>query len=433
MMRIMAWFARGLVRFILLLRRRLTPAGQLLLAVALLAAALGVDTSRSMAYQLFALAAGLLLFGALAALLDRLRVDIAVHLPPVASAGVPMTVRYTLTNRGKRTIAGFTVRERVRPMILQPGATPDRAALANHVRAALRGPPDCTVRPATPAPLKAGAVASGMLEIVPRVRGRLRIDAWVAQRADPLGLVLAESVSAAQGETIVLPRRYRIPELALPGHRRQQAGGVSFANSIGDSEEFIGLRDYRAGDSLQKIHWKSFARTGKPVVKEYRDEYFERHALALDACIGGVDAGAFPAVFEEAVAIAASFAYAVDTRESLLDFLFVGDAVHVTTAGRGHVQPLDLLKAIACVQASARGSLGRFEQAILARRAELTSCILVLAGWDAEREAMVDRIARTGLPLRVIAVSPRVIERKASWLLTAQPGHVQQALAGLAA
>ena len=433
MIRVVAWFARGLVRLILLLRRRLTPAGLLLLAVALLAAALGVDTSRSMAYQLFALATGLLLFGALAALLDRLRVDIAVHLPPVASAGVPMTVRYTLTNRGKRMISGFTVRERVRPAILQPGTPPDRAALVNQLRAALRGPPDCTVRPATPAPLKAGATASGMFEIVPRVRGRLRIDAWVAQRADPLGLVLAESVSAAQGETIVLPRRYRIPELALPGHRRQQAGGVSFANSIGDSEEFIGLRDYRAGDSLQKIHWKSFARTGKPVVKEYRDEYFERHALALDTCIGGVDAGTFPAVFEEAVAIAASFAYAIDTRESLLDFLFVGDVVHVTTAGRGHVQPLDLLKAIACVQASPGGGLERFEQAILARCGELTSCILVLAGWDAGREAMVDRIARTGLPLKVIAVSPRAIERKASWLLAAQPGHVQQALAGLAA
>ena len=433
MMRVITWLARGLVRFILLLRRRLTPAGQLLLAVALLAAALGVDTSRSMAYQLFALAAGLLLFGLLAAMLDHLRVDITVHLPPVASAGVPMTVRYTLTNRGKRTLTGFTVRERMRPMILQPGATPDRAALANRLRAALRGPPDCTVRPATPEPLRAGTTASGMIEIVPRVRGRLRIDAWVAQRADPLGLVLAESVSVAKDETIVLPRRYRIPELALPGHRRQQAGGVSFANSIGDSEEFIGLRDYRAGDSLQKIHWKSFARTGKPVVKEYRDEYFERHALALDTCVGGVDAAAFPAVFEEAVAIAASFAYAVDTRESLLDFLFVGDAVHVTTAGRGHVQPLDLLKAIACVQASASGGLARFEQAILARRGELSSCILVLAGWDGGREAMVDRIVGAGLPLKVIIVSPREIARKAGWLLTAQPGHVQQALAGLAA
>ena len=42
------------------------------------------------------------------------------------------------------------------------------------------------------------------------------------------------------------------------------------------------LRDYRPGDPLQRVHWKSFARTGRPVVKEYQDEFFERHALVLD-------------------------------------------------------------------------------------------------------------------------------------------------------
>ena len=76
-------------------------------------------------------------------------------------------------------------------------------------------------------------------------------------------------------------------------------GGVSLAASVGDSEEFIGLRDYRPGDPLQKVHWKSFARTGKPIVREFQDEFFERHALILDTSSSrGEDA-----VFEEAIAV----------------------------------------------------------------------------------------------------------------------------------
>ena len=36
------------------------------------------------------------------------------------------------------------------------------------------------------------------------------------------------------------------------------------------------------GDPLRKIHWRSWARRGKPVVKEYQEEYFSRIALVLD-------------------------------------------------------------------------------------------------------------------------------------------------------
>jgi uncharacterized protein (DUF58 family) len=128
-----------------------------------------------------------------------------------------------------------------------------------------------------------------------------------------------------------LPKRYRIPALALPGARKFQQGGVSLSASIGDSEEFLSLRDYRPGIRCSALHWKSFARTGKPIVKEYQDEFFERHALVLDT---GTRRGE-DAAFEEAVAVAASFVYTIDTQECLLDLLFVGRAVKTYTTGRG--------------------------------------------------------------------------------------------------
>jgi hypothetical protein len=61
------------------------------------------------------------------------------------------------------------------------------------------------------------------------------------------------------------------------------------------------------------------------VVKEYQDEFFERHALVLDT---GTRRGE-DAAFEDAVALAASFVYTIDTQECLLDLLFVDTGVQV--------------------------------------------------------------------------------------------------------
>src|SRR5204862_6450540 len=99
-----------------------------------------------------------------------------------------------------------------------------------------------------------------------------------------------------------------------------QHGGVALASAIGESEEFVSLRDYRPGDPLRRIHWRSWAKAGKPVVKDFQDEFFVRHALILDTFTEPDDL----AVFEEAVSVAASFACTVDTQESLLDLLFIG-------------------------------------------------------------------------------------------------------------
>ncbi|MEZ4460112.1 MAG: DUF58 domain-containing protein [bacterium] len=44
-------------------------------------------------------------------------------------------------------------------------------------------------------------------------------------------------------------------------------GDVS-SNKVGQGDEFFGLRDFRDGEDARRIHWKSAARRGKPVVRE---------------------------------------------------------------------------------------------------------------------------------------------------------------------
>ncbi|MGH7603973.1 MAG: DUF58 domain-containing protein, partial [Gemmatimonadaceae bacterium] len=225
------------------------------------------------------------------------------------------------------------------------------------------------------------------------------------------------------------PRRYRLPRLALPGRRRHQPGGVSLATSVGDSEEFLSLREYRPGDPLQHIHWKSFARTGRPIVKEFQDEFFERHALVLDT--GG--AHGEDAAFEDAVAIAASFVYTIDTQECLLDLLFVGGELRHLVAGRGQLHAEQMLEALAGVSPSEPAAFEPLAHAVLAARAQLSSCVLVLVAWDAERRRLAETLAASGIEVRcILACAPERAPRDApAWLVVVHPGAAEAGLAGL--
>jgi uncharacterized protein (DUF58 family) len=202
------------------------------------------------------------------------------------------------------------------------------------------------------------------------------------------------------GSILILPRRYRLPPVDLPGRRRHQPGGVSLASSVGDAEEFVSLRDYRPGDPLRLIHWRSWAKAGKPIVKEYQEEYFVRHALILDTFwpVAGEDR------FEEAVSLAASFVSTVDTRESLLDLLFVGTDAYCLTGGRGLVHTDRMLEILAAAQVCTERPFSTLTAMARQRAGILSGCILVLLAWDEQRRALVEMLQGLSLPMLVVPV-----------------------------
>jgi uncharacterized protein (DUF58 family) len=90
----------------------------------------------------------------------------------------------------------------------------------------------------------------------------------------PFGFVTCQRAGAAGGELVVLPR----PGVAdADGLRRwvaRQAGGDGRARQVlrrvtTDRAEVRGVRAYRAGDPIRDIHWRTTARRGEPMVREY--------------------------------------------------------------------------------------------------------------------------------------------------------------------
>jgi uncharacterized protein (DUF58 family) len=425
-----------------ILRERLTAAGWLVFAAAATAGAVGIDTSRTMSYQLFAFLVVLLVLAFAAAPFFRPRVVVRRELPRYATAGEAFDYRVMVENRGRRALSGAMLVEAPRDprpsyrewlATREPGE--ERRNWFDRTQGYFRWRWLIERRsPERPREQPVGRLAPGeravlKLSLRPRRRGRLELAGLVLARSDALGLARGLARLPAPGAVTALPRRYRLPAIALPGRRRFQQGGVALATSVGDSEEFIGLREYRPGDPLQRVHWKSTARARVPIVKEFQDEFFERHALILDTSTSrGEDAA-----FEEAVAVAASFVYAIDTRECLLDLLFVGGEVRTYTAGRGQLHTEHMLEVLAGVRPSAPAEFERLAQAVLGQRRALSSCIAVLLGWDEARERFVRALATSGLELRVLLLAERgaLSAEPPANVVVVHPGEVEAGLARL--
>ena len=418
--------------------RRVCPAGLGLAVVILLGGVLGLGQPRDSVFELFSLAFGMGLLGLPLMLLRRATLSAWREIPRHATVGE--TIRYTLhvKNAGRRRLRRAWLMETAPDA--RPGLT--EFSLQREPGEAERNGFDrmfayyrwqwlmarklLFLGGAAPEQLDLarGGHARVSVELTPQRRGVIRLNDLRVLLPDPLSLFQrCRKVSAPAATLTVLPRRYPLPPIELPGSARFQIGGEMTGNAIGNAGEFVGLRDYRQGDPLRQIHWKSWARTGRPIVKELEDTYYPHYGMVLDT-FPNDGAGA---VFEDAVAVAASFAATIDTRESLLDLMFIKDQAHVVTAGRGLARAEKLLEVLAAVEPEPNAGFDVLARLVLRHRDELTSCLVILAGWDETRAEFLRSLARGGIicaPI-IIGTGTAPAELPGHWV---QSGHLARDL-----
>lgn len=392
--------------------RRFTPAGKVVLGTAVAAGLFGIDTTRSVGYQVFAVAAGVLLVSWVLSARWRPRIAVSRHAPPHAIVGSATDYTIAITARG-RAASALQVRDELET----------RFPTANQFRASARGADVATngfdrrvgflrwlslterlrggsVAPADLPRLAASGTVEVKLTLTPSRRGRVRFAGLRLLRPDPLGLVNAGTRVPLPQELVVLPRVHPMPRIQLPGTRRHHRGGDRVAPQVGESQEFLQLRDYRAGDSPRRIHWPSSARAGRLVVRETGEEFFARHALVLDTF---ADASREEA-FEAAVSVAASVAGGLDLGDAFLDLVFVEDRVVTVSTGRQGALPMGLLRELAFVSPASHGAFDDLVTQVLAKSGEVAACIHVFLSLDAPRIALVESLAARGVSQIVLAV-----------------------------
>jgi uncharacterized protein (DUF58 family) len=189
-------------------------------------------------------------------------------------------------------------------------------------------------------------------DFVPACRGEYPRGGVRLTTGFPFGLWEAGRSMDVAGRVLVWPRTFPVgpmPEAAASGRSRD---GVVLQNKAGDSGDLLGLRPYRHGDSLRRVHWIQTARQGALIVREQQASAFPRVQVILDAepCS---HAGAGPdGSLEWAVRIAASLARDALRQQAVVGFVA---ADRVVSPDGGPAQEREILGVLARLE-SARSS-----------------------------------------------------------------------------
>ena len=211
------------------------------------------------------------------------------------------------------------------------------------------------------APIAPGARTSMRYRLPVGHRGIVSVGPLRVEVTDPFGLSRQVAPSGTTLEVIVLPAIVPLePIPPAPGDEpdtsRLHQRTLATAN-----EEFSSLREFSPGDDIRKVHWRSTARAGRPIIRHFDEPWQRRTTVVLDVRRSTHSHDSF----ERAVSAAASVLWSCTERDDLVRL--------VPTSGRdtGFVSgdherdaAMDLL---AAVTTTGSGSLGGTMRALAER------------------------------------------------------------------
>ncbi|HVE98064.1 MAG TPA: DUF58 domain-containing protein [Mycobacteriales bacterium] len=196
------------------------------------------------------------------------------------------------------------------------------------LRLELQGPPYGDV-PLLIERIAGGSGAELAVTAVATRRGRFETQPVRLLTGAPFGLLRSTAVLAAACRVDVGAAIVPVPTHVLRSITGSADDASERRRGVGD--EVHAVREFRSGDALRHVHWRSTARVGRLVVREYERPVPTRTTVAV-AGSGPVDA------FEALVSAAASVAHAVWRAGEPVDALRVvpGGGVDVVRGASQH-------------------------------------------------------------------------------------------------
>ncbi|MFE1322902.1 DUF58 domain-containing protein [Kitasatospora phosalacinea] len=199
------------------------------------------------------------------------------------------------------------------------------------------------------------------------LRGRYPLGPLQLRLSDPFGMCeLTRAFSAADVLTVV-PQVQDLPPVRLPGESTGQGDSNSHTLALAGDDDVI-PREYRHGDDLRRVHWKSTARYGELMVRREEQPLQARATVLLDTRETAHRGSGPASSFEWAVSCAASVS--VDLvqrgyRTRLLTDTGFSVPDPGASGGAGAAESVGtLLDALAVVEHSDGGTLARAEEVL---------------------------------------------------------------------
>ncbi|MDD5116170.1 MAG: DUF58 domain-containing protein [Candidatus Omnitrophica bacterium] len=189
------------------------------------------------------------------------------------------------------------------------------------------------------------------------LRGKYRVGPIFAYFFDPLGLFYFKKTYSVYSEVYVYPRTFKIHRFPALNRGTSPWMGVETSRVSGDDDEFFGVREYKRGDPLKKIHWMVSARKNQLIVKEFQRQSFFRATILFNLEKEDNFGEGKESVEEYTIKIVASIArYLTNLGVSIEIISHAGEVVHIPfNKGEDHLE--EILKFLTVAQAESRITL----------------------------------------------------------------------------
>jgi Protein of unknown function DUF58 len=395
-----------------------TPTGLGVLVCLAISAIAGLGSTQSMCHLIFFFSLALMVLAAVGSRFVKYGFRADRILPRFGTVGEPLQYQIVIQNLTPNAQQGLQLIEtfpEIFPSFWDFMSIKDRYLVGSrwpgqwrkHVarqRWAIAYPQDLPI-------LLAETKTKAMGKILPLRRGRLSFESITLACPDPLGLIYKRQRYDLNQSICILPKRYRLPALNLSNARRLQTGEHTLATSIGEALEFRSLRDYRPGDPTNKIHWKSWAKVGRPIVKEQQDESAVHHALILDTFQIGLQ----HEIFEAAIALGISFLTQEQPEESRLDVIFSDSKARCVTVGRGIRQRAKILETLATLTPNQDQTLDVLNPIIQNRISKLSGCFCIFINLDEMRYTFLKMLVQYSIPVKAIFLCEQNMIQREDW------------------
>lgn len=250
-------------------------------------------------------------------------------------------------------------------------------------------------------PLGKGRGAAVEVPVTFPRRGLYELGPAEVRAVEPFGLLRFSRGFLENTEVVVYPEIHTLSRFPIQGGA-VEAGARGVRGHRGD--EFAGLREYRRGDDMRHIHWKSVARTGELHVKEFTLQAPLRYTVALDLRRRGLKVSEDE--IEDAVS-AASSVLAHLKKEGLPSRLLCTDRESAPTEfGSDEESYWRAMRILATVKADGNVDLG---ESLSEERGSLGEGVVLVSRGVGERDENLDtsvrRLRGAGRAVTVVAVA----------------------------
>lgn len=270
-------------RFVKPRKLRFTREGRYFVLITIGIGAAAVNTGTNLLYLVLAMMLSMIITSGILSELNFRKFKIKRLLPAAVFSGEPFRIELVAANSRKRgTVYSMELTD----------VPADDVLLADREEVSL-----LKLEPGVKSNLSYTAAATR--------RGLMKMESVEVSSSFPFNFFVKTMKQKLPGRMLVYPEVRTVRETALlPRESRRDIESRLRTIRRGEGD-FHGLREYRPGDNPRRIHWRSSARLGEPLVMEHEENRADRAAVILETyrSKGGRK---FTEKFENAAIMAAS-------------------------------------------------------------------------------------------------------------------------------